>query len=179
MGQNEGMVARSCFQDMDRGRRPGGLCLCLAVRPAGADLVEADDRDNHRSRMWPFAVPLGRPDRSHTRELWTVGPDHYCYRCVPHPDVGGDISAATGLACLQPSIRTIAAVISGRQAVDRCRLILGAVEIDVPSRLSAQASNRHPSTTCGGRWPGLSPGHDGNGEPKSTAGGIICRYRCY
>jgi hypothetical protein len=45
-------------------------------------------------------------------------------------------------------------------------LIPAAVEFDVPSRLSAQASNGHPSTTCGGRWPGLSPGHDGNGESR-------------
>jgi hypothetical protein len=51
-------------------------------------------------------------------------------------------------------------------------LIPAAVEFDVPSRLSAQASNGHPSTTCGGRWPGLSPGHDGNGESRSTAPGI-------
>jgi hypothetical protein len=55
-----------------------------------------------------------------------------------------------------------------------------AVEFDVPSRLSAQESNGHPSTACGGRWPGLSPGHDGNrspghdgnGESRSTAPGI-------
>src|SRR5476651_849142 len=54
----------------------------------------------------------------------------------------------------------------------RRRLIPAAVEFDVPSRLSAQASNGHPSNTCGGRWPGLSPGHDGKGESRSTAAGI-------
>ena len=37
------------------------------------------------------------------------------------------------------------------------QLIPAAVEIDVPSRLSAQASKGHPSTMCGSRWPGLSP----------------------
>jgi hypothetical protein len=53
------------------------------------------------------------------------------------------------------------------------RLLLpAAVEFDLPSRLSAQAGNGHPSTTCGGRWPGLSPGHDGNEESRSTAADI-------
>src|SRR5450432_860107 len=52
-------------------------------------------------------------------------------------------------------------------------LMPGAVEIDVPSWLSVQSSNGHPSTMCGSRWPGLSPGHDGNRESRSTAVGII------
>src|SRR5476649_2246481 len=48
--------------------------------------------------------------------------------------------------------------------------------------MSAQASKGHPSTTCGGRWPGLAPGHDGNGESRSTAPDIIptvILYECW
>jgi hypothetical protein len=56
-------------------------------------------------------------------------------------------------------------------------LIPAAAEFDVPSRLSAQAGNGHSSTTCGRRWPGLSPGHDGNGESRSTALGIMTPRR--
>jgi uncharacterized DUF497 family protein len=64
---------------------------------------------------------------------------------------------------------------SDRGNRDKCQkhgVVPGAVEIDVSSRLSGQASNGHPSTTCGSRWPGLSPGHDGNGESRSTAPGV-------
>jgi hypothetical protein len=141
---NEDMTHNVIRQGL--GIKPGAITT--ACDPASERENQSNLKKNALCHHWRFFVDSGAGGHSFSNSQVSIAP-------------GGTTRVQKPCALENQS-----------RSLTTAAVIPAAVEVDVPSRLSAQASNGHPSTTCGGRWPGLSPGHDGNGESRSTAPGI-------